>query len=443
MLELLSTFIQALLRSMTGVYNFAFALSIVLLLTDFSEDRKRLPFVAIGHLAFAFVAVWILGTISDMIFPNTITWTLAPVIACGFAFNGWRLPMRLTRMALTATAWMYSIAFAEVANATLHGGTPLAATVSFAYMLVLWVVLELLERRAPLGSRSMTLLMVAPVLVICASGFAARSILILRSDFGIDSFYEVSTLESILTCLNGQIAELVTYGLILHLVSELSEKDRLVEEQHVTETQLAGLRAYQESAESFHELRHEVKNQYAYIKLLLEQKDYERAEQFFGEMSMRANPTFAYVATGNQLVDSIVNLEYSRAKSAGVILSCRVAVPPELPFSETDLCGLLTNLLDNAIEACSDPQIPDENKTVRLGMVVDQGALVVTVANPCAKPPRRAADGHFRTTKADGRRHGYGTTIIRKIAEQNGGVADFSYKNGVFTARVMLLLGDC
>ena len=51
---------------------------------------------------------------------------------------------------------------------------------------------------------------------------------------------------------------------------------------------------------------------------MLERQDYKQAEEFFGEMSMRANPTFLHVNSGNRLVDDIVNLELSRATAAGV-----------------------------------------------------------------------------------------------------------------------------
>lgn len=450
--QLLADFASTLVRSVESLYNLAYAVSLTLLLTQLQGGWGRLASVLARRLVFSLAATWLLGTASDLVFPNTITWTLLPAAACVLAFGDWKLPVRLARVALAVTGWMYSIAFAEVINDMAHGGIALASAVSLGYMLILLCVIELLEWRTPLDSRSMTMLVVVPVLVVCASGLAGRSVLILRSDFGLDGFYQVSTLESVLTCLNGQVAELVVYGVILHLVRELSEKQRLMEEGRVNEAQLAGLRAYQESSESFHELRHEVKNQYAYIKMLLEQKDYARAEEFFGEMSMHANPTFAYVATGNGLVDGIVNLGLSRARAADVELSTRIAVPSELPVSETDLCGLLTNLLDNAIEATAgladahgaeSPDAPTAGeRTVRLGMFVDQGALMVTVTNPAAHEPCVTADGRLRTTKTDGRRHGYGTTIVRKIAERYGGIVDFSYAKGVFTARVMLILEE-
>lgn len=443
--ELAQTFLDTLAQSVASPYNVAYAVTLALLLTKLTAEPRRVAKTLLVRTAVALAMVWLLGTISDVIFPNTITWTLLPALACGVAFRDFRLPARVSRLALTMCSWMYSLAVAEVVNRFVNGGTLLAAEVSLIYMAALLAILQLLERGSSLDKGDVSPLFVVPILVVCVSGLLGRAILILRSDFGMEP-YSVSTLESILTCLNGQVAELVVYGAILRLVREMADKERLVAERHLAESRLESLQAYRESGESLRKLRHEVKNQYAYIRLLLEQKDYARAERFFGEMSMHANPTFQMVSSGNDLVDDIVNLEVSKARAAGVEVSSRIAVPPELPVEEVDLCSLLMNLLDNAIEACeglgsgaAEQDTPGE-KTVRLSIVSDQGTLLVSVTNPACRAPKLNDRGLPVTTKAERGSHGYGTSIVRSLAEKYHGVADFSYEDGSFVAKVMLAL---
>lgn len=399
--------------------------------------RPHLLAVIIRRLSAALALVWLLGTLSDLVFPNSITWTILPACACGLIFRDFSLPERLARMCLLMCAWMYSLTAAEVVNVQIKGDEYVAATVSLGYMAIVTAIVWLLERHGSLEGPDVSLASVVPVIVVCASGLAARAILYLRSDFGVAS-YSVSTLESVLTCVNGQVAELVVYYGVLRLVRGFEERRRLLAERHIMDSRLAALDAYRESGENLRILRHEVKNQYAYIKLLLERQDYRSAEEFFGEMSMHANPTFLHVNSGNHLVDDIVNLELSRAAAAGVDVDSRIAVPPELPFEEIDLASLLMNLLDNAIEACAD--VPAGRKCVRLALIADQGSLIVNVSNPAAAAPTVVEDGRLRTTKTDADLHGYGTGIVRKIAEKYDGVADFSYADGVFTAKVMLAL---
>ena len=429
--------LSTLRASVASPYNVAYAISIVLLLTRL-DGRPRLWLALLERLGVALVATWVLGTISDLVFPNSITWTVLPACACALLFRDFRAPARGVRLCLLMCAWMYSLTAAEVANAQVHGGIHMAAAVSLAYMLGVLAVILLLERRGSLEGPDVSLASVLPVLVVCVSGLAARAILYLRSDFGMGP-YSVSTLESILTCINGQVAELVVYYATLHLVRGFEERRRMQAERHLMDGRLAALDAYRESGENLRVLRHEVKNQYAYIKLLLERQDYKRAEEFFGEMSMRANPTFLHVNSGNRLVDDILNLELSRATAAGVDVDSRIAVPPELPYEEIDLASLLMNLLDNAIEACDG--VPAGQKCVRLGILADQGSLIVSVSNPAVKAPVQEG-GRLRTTKGDTSLHGYGTGIVRKIAEKYDGVADFTFAEGVFTAKVMLALPE-
>lgn len=422
--------------SVESPYNLAWAAAIALMLTRL-DGRHRLWVVLLGRLGTALAATWVLGTASDLVFPNSITWTVLPACACALVFHDFRPPARIARLCLLMCAWMYSLTAAEVVNARVHGGIVLAAEVSLLYMLVVLAALHLLERKGSLEGLDVSLVSVVPVVVVCVSGLVARAILYLRSDFGMGP-YSVGTLESILTCLNGQVAELVVYYAVLHLVRGFEERRRLQAERHLMDSRLAALDAYRESGENLRVLRHEVKNQYAYIKLLLENRDYERAEEFFGEMSMRANPTFLHVNSGNRLVDDIVNLELSRATAAGVDVDSRIAVPSELPYEEIDLASLLMNLIGNAIEACA--LLPAGERSVKLGILAAQGSLIVSVSNPAVEAPKTAEGGRLRTTKADADLHGYGTGIVRKIAEKYDGVADFTFDVGTFTAKVMLAL---
>lgn len=433
--ELLQVFGMTFVRSVESLYNVAWAVSLVLLLTKFHGAGRRLAWVLPLRLIVALPVVWVLGTISDVIFPNSITWTIAPALACGFLFWDRRLPAQLVRIGLVMCAWMYSLSVADVVNEVARGGIVLASVTSLLYMLALRGVLVLLERRMSLDEEGVSLAFVVPVLIVCASGMAERAILYLRSDFGVDP-YSASTLESILTCLNGQIAQLVAYWGVLRLAREFQDKRQLQEERHLVESRYDALLVYRESGEHLRALRHEVKNQYAYIRMLLKHKEYDRAEEFFNEMSLRANPTLSLVSSGNDLIDDIVNLEVSKARAEGVEVSARIAVPPHLPYEEIDLCSLLTNLLDNAIEGCAGAS----DMTVRLGIVADQGAFVVSVSNPSPNAPHRDEGGGLVTTKAEREGHGYGTSIVSRIAEKYDGVADFSYEEGTFVAKVMLAL---
>lgn len=428
-------FLPTLMQSVLSPYNLAFALAVVPMLSKAEPVASHVLVKYVRRFVVALVVIWLLGTLSDMVLPNSITWTVLPVVALCLLFRDLPPKSRFCHAALFMCSWLYSLSIAGAMNDIVHEGIWFASGISLAYIAAVWLFVFLMERHVQLDDADVTWSSVIPLLAVCASGLAERAILILRSDFGVMP-YSMSALESFLTCINGQIADMVVYGATLMLIRELSDRKKLETEQHLMQSRLDALKAYRESGDQLRILRHEVKNQYAYIRMLLEEKSYDRAEEFFNEMSMHANPTFMRVNSGNDLVDDIVNLEISKGVTRGVEISARIGVPPELPFEEIDLCSLLMNLLDNAIEAVAD--LPAPERIVQLGMLADQGMLVLKVENPCSQAPQTDEEGHLLTTKDDAGMHGYGTRLVRKIAQKYDGVADFSFHEGTFTAKAML-----
>ncbi|MCD7760704.1 MAG: ATP-binding protein, partial [Clostridiales bacterium] len=100
----------------------------------------------------------------------------------------------------------------------------------------------------------------------------------------------------------------------------------------------------------------------------------------------------------------------------------------------------LSNLLDNAIEAAA--QSGTESPTVRVLIRPQQDYLFLRVTNPVRTdlPPRRVLSLH--TTKGDQKLHGYGTKIIRNVAERYQGSVKFDLRDGIFLADVMLYLEE-
>ena len=134
-----------------------------------------------------------------------------------------------------------------------------------------------------------------------------------------------------------------------------------------------------------------------------------------------------------------LNMMFMKAKRSDITIEHQLVVPPVLPFSDEDMCTLISNLFDNAIDECKhlkrhgaeDPKIYVEIKP--------QGSyLVITCINPTDKTeiPRRA--GFIITTKKDKKIHGYGTGIVSRTAEKYNGLAEFKIEEGKFIAKVML-----
>ena len=184
------------------------------------------------------------------------------------------------------------------------------------------------------------------------------------------------------------------------------------------------------------ELRHEIKNHDAYLVSLLDAGDYDRLREVLLKQVDERARTLDRVATGNLTVDAVVNAKMAEAASEGIPVKTMLAVPPELPFDDDDLFRLLANLLDNAIEGT---RAAGGGGSITLAMVPEGSYWIVSVKNPCDPTLiRRRLDGTLRTSKDDAEVHGYGTRVIKGIAEKYNGTAKFDVAKDVFVASVLL-----
>lgn len=211
------------------------------------------------------------------------------------------------------------------------------------------------------------------------------------------------------------------------IISLQAEKQRLMAEQET-------LKMMESNLEDLRCIRHDLKNQYAYMQILLKEKRYRELEEYFRQVAENLPPQLNYVDCGNRCMNTILNMEISKAKNAHIEVTHQLVVPPVLPFGEDDLCAIVANLMDNAIEAAAGK----ENATIHLSIYPQKSYLLIMCRNATNLEKLERRGWGLRTTKADEKLHGYGTRIVAKTAEKYNGCADFSLENGQFVAKVML-----
>ena len=189
-----------------------------------------------------------------------------------------------------------------------------------------------------------------------------------------------------------------------------------------------------------HEIRHEMKNHLAYIHILFEKGENERLEEYLKEVSRETENLFSFVECGNDVINAVMNHMMTQAKAENITLEPQLIVPPVLPYPETELCSLLSNLVENALEAAE--KSGEKNPVVTVGIRPQQDYLFIHVTNPVNSKISNRRHLKLQTTKEDARMHGYGTKIIQNIAVKNQGSVRYDIENGRFVADVMLYLGD-
>jgi hypothetical protein len=186
-----------------------------------------------------------------------------------------------------------------------------------------------------------------------------------------------------------------------------------------------------------HSLRHELKNHFTVINQLLQDKQYDKLEEYFQQVLGENTHTLEQFHCNHALVSTLVSSAISAAGAHGVKLDVVAAVPEALGVSDMDLCSLLSNLLDNGVEGC----LAAGGSTVKASLHTEKDYLFLTVTNP-APADMLEKNPLLKTTKKNTAAHGYGIPIIRRIAEKYNGCVTFAMDNGWFTVDVMLCMEE-
>ncbi len=194
----------------------------------------------------------------------------------------------------------------------------------------------------------------------------------------------------------------------------------------------------EEQMDEIRSIRHDLKNQRHYMSILIREKRYEELEHYLTESVHELPEQKTYVNCGNKSVNVILNMEYAKLKP-DIEIDSLLVVPPVLPFPDDELCSVLTNLLDNAMEECRRIKAErNDPPSIRLEIYPEADYLYIMCQNPTSRTALTYWKEGLRSTKEDTAQHGYGTQIVARIAEKYSGWANYEIKDGCFAAKVMM-----
>ena len=180
--------------------------------------------------------------------------------------------------------------------------------------------------------------------------------------------------------------------------------------------------------------RHDYRGHIQAMKALLSAGDLDGLRGYLDKLDTDLNTVDTVIKTGNPMADAILNSKISLAQSRGITVKADAHVPVGLRMSEIDLCCILGNLFDNAIEASM--ALPEEERLIRVYMDMKGTQLYTSVTNFTAgKTPRKTAKV-YKSTKGEG--HGFGLVRIDKIIEQLDGYLSRNSEDGAFTTEILI-----
>lgn len=196
------------------------------------------------------------------------------------------------------------------------------------------------------------------------------------------------------------------------------------------------LKISQQNLEEIRRIRHDIRNHFAYMNMMVREERYEELVRYFEELELNIVQPLSRIDCGNRNISAILNLEASKANALGIKLDCRVIVSPHLQFQDNDLCGLLTNLIDNALEACE--RFALENAVVEVGINQKPHMLYISVLNPIDDSVDKSQLLLLQTKKPLPQQHGFGSRIIDMIVKKYNGEINRSIHQEKYIVDIIL-----
>lgn len=182
--------------------------------------------------------------------------------------------------------------------------------------------------------------------------------------------------------------------------------------------------------------RHDYKHHIQTMKAHLVMQQYEELEHYLNELDADLTTVDTVIKTGNIRIDAILNSKLGVAKTKDIRINAKAIVPKELPVSEVDLCIIIGNLLDNAIEACGTGT-GEEKPFIRVYIDILKEQLYIYVSNSMDHTVRKQGNQYLTTKGVD---HGFGLMRVDKVVERYHGYLNRQHEEGVFVTEIMLAL---
>lgn len=210
--------------------------------------------------------------------------------------------------------------------------------------------------------------------------------------------------------------------------AEMLENQILMEQNHLNQVKKLN--------ERINIIRHDMKNHILCLQALLEKDESTSANAYASSILEQIQNNQLKYNTGNVALDALLNTKYINITEKNIHYNEELRIQSPIYISDIDICMVIANGLDNAIEACNHIENP-KDQSISFEMEVNEDVVMVHIKNTYSVNPRRIR-GLFQTSKSNTQNHGYGIQIINQIAIQNKGTFDVFFDDTYFSVSIIL-----
>ncbi|MCR4591278.1 MAG: GHKL domain-containing protein [Lachnospiraceae bacterium] len=227
----------------------------------------------------------------------------------------------------------------------------------------------------------------------------------------------------------------VIYLAFYRITRHIIKNAEIENENHLLQLQEKRYRELRDYMDSTRTLRHDFRQHLLVLDGLSKNREFSKLSEYLDSIIEITNVSFDHFAT-NSAVDAIAAYYDSRLRELNAEIIWRINLPESLPISESDLCSVLGNLLENATNALSLE--PEENRSIKIvsGML-SSAMLGISVENSYSGKPISENNHYYPSLKDNYSEHGIGLSSVYATVRKYNGTMDLKVDNGVFSADII------
>lgn len=176
---------------------------------------------------------------------------------------------------------------------------------------------------------------------------------------------------------------------------------------------------------SMHDYKHNIAN----LMSLANNNDIEGIKQYLQSENKLLSKKLFYYKTGNDTIDTILNIKQRTAEDKGIAFIINAKIPDNCIVKSAHFASILGNLLDNAIEASIDEELP----FIEVKIKPVKSYLMIVISNKCTR-----SNIKLETTKSDKQLHGIGINSVKQTVKEYKGTFLTDHTDGIFNAEIMI-----
>lgn len=241
--------------------------------------------------------------------------------------------------------------------------------------------------------------------------------------------------KNVLLCI--AFGMLIMNILVFYLIGDILEgEEKLRKEVLFRKRVKSEIDMYHQISENYNQQRkreHEYRNQMMVVGALVKDRKLEKLEDYLSKWDKQPENWVDYFDANHVIVNAILNTKYQETRDKGIVFVVKINDLSHAKIQDEDMVIILSNLLNNAIEACQSCT----DKIIKIKLVKEKEQTVISVVNTFGTMPVLVS-GEYQTTKENKAEHGIGIRNIKETVDKYGGSYVIRHKDHLFQVVIVI-----